>query len=527
VADTPSILDVAGALSRVPGYDGPTPRWGATLAYLYGLPLSEHDLDLLAASTHRSRVAIGAHARRTLGRRRFRRFWARIGRRGRKSAVAALIAIYEAHWGWHERFILPGEQALVAVISKDLAGAAVVTRFVRLYLDALGIRYSTTRIGAVQIIEIEGCQVGIATLASTSEAPRGHALPVIILDEYAHHPEGDEYAGTATALLEAAVPAQMQFPDSLLVGISTPLGKVGRFHEEVELSLGNDSDERSLAVEGASWDWGTVTEATVRAELTDPRLLAREGLAQPQVAALAAFPSDDVDRAFLARVPAFEPAAKVLLLDPSSGGLSTRDRFTWAIASYCVDESGKWARHADGMFIRGPHDRDRFELPDWRPLGPPYLALHEVGAFEGGFSGSLTGDQIADELARISRRHGVRHAHSDQRESLFLTAALSRRSITLHCHTWTSPSKAQAVTLVRRWLADGALSLPASATELKRELLAFEEVITPSGALTFGARRSGHDDHVALLLTLAHAELNPDTRLPRSNLGQQFRYARL
>ena len=67
------------------------------------------------------------------------------------------------------------------------------------------------------------------------------------------------------------------------------------------------------------------------------------------------------------------------------------------------------------------------------------------------------------------------------------------------------PSKPPAVERVRRWLADGALSLPAH-DQLRNELLGFEERVTASGAFTFGARGSGHDDYVSLLITAAMAD---------------------
>jgi hypothetical protein len=42
--------------------------------------------------------------------------------------------------------------------------------------------------------------------------------------------------------------------------------------------------------------------------------------------------------------------------------------------------------------------------------------------------------------------------------------------------------------------------------QLRDELLEFEERSTTTGAFTFGARGSGHDDYVALLLTAAMAD---------------------
>jgi hypothetical protein len=60
------------------------------------------------------------------------------------------------------------------------------------------------------------------------------------------------------------------------------------------------------------------------------------------------------------------------------------------------------------------------------------------------------------------------------------------------------------VEIVRRWLTDDQIALP-NHPVLKREMLAFQEKILPSGQLSFTGRRGGHDDHVALLLTGALA----------------------
>jgi hypothetical protein len=44
---------------------------------------------------------------------------------------------------------------------------------------------------------------------------------------------------------------------------------------------------------------------------------------------------------------------------------------------------------------------------------------------------------------------------------------------------------------------------------LKRELLQFEERLTPAGQFTFRGRGTTHDDYVALLLTRALADADP------------------
>jgi hypothetical protein len=43
--------------------------------------------------------------------------------------------------------------------------------------------------------------------------------------------------------------------------------------------------------------------------------------------------------------------------------------------------------------------------------------------------------------------------------------------------------------------------------KMRKEMLAFEERVTPNGALTYGARGGKNDDYVALLITAAMADM--------------------
>jgi len=114
---------------------------------------------------------------------------------------------------------------------------------------------------------------------------------------------------------------------------------------------------------------------------------------------------------------------------------------------------------------------------------------------------------MAGAVERTSKRwraSGIRIAYGDQRESLSLQSLFSQNGITYTPIPWTSASKPRAVEIVRRWLTDDQIALP-NHLVLKREMLAFQEKILPSGQLSFTGRRGGHDDHVALLLTGALA----------------------
>lgn len=158
-----------------------------------------------------------------------------------------------------------------------------------------------------------------------------------------------------------------------------------------------------------------------------------------------------------------------------------------------------------GMAARGP-DGLLIPNPKYHEQARPFLQVHTVDGVEGAFWQHASADEIVRNVARVARQWGIEHVHADQRESLALESMFNRHALRYHVHDWTAPKKIQAVERLRRLLADDALFLPPH-EKLKRELLSFEEKITPAGSFTFSARGTGHDDYVSLLITGCIAEL--------------------
>lgn len=151
-------------------------------------------------------------------------------------------------------------------------------------------------------------------------------------------------------------------------------------------------------------------------------------------------------------------------------------------------------------------------LDDWdRPIqrtnynSAPLLVVGPIAAWEGKFSGHVSAEQIVDRIAYTCRRIGANQVVSDQREELALESLFRARGVRFQSIAWTADNKAFAVERLRRLLVERRIILPADET-LKRELYGFSEKVTPSGTITFGARSSGHDDRVALLITSMLAE---------------------
>jgi len=136
----------------------------------------------------------------------------------------------------------------------------------------------------------------------------------------------------------------------------------------------------------------------------------------------------------------------------------------------------------------------------------------------------MTGTQIVDRLVAVAEDRQIRTIHGDQRESLMLRAQLAERGLSFQEHPWTSSNKPKAVERLRRLMADGLLSLDFHA-KLRRELANFEERITTSGQFTYSARRGGHDDFVALLITAMIADIEGELvgNVTQLNLVQRAR----
>lgn len=505
----PTILEVAAIIAERSGHDPLTPRWEAVHRVMYGLPLRPQDVDCLEASTRCSRAAIEQLAAMPQ-RGPMRELWARVGRRGRKSLNAALIAIYEAVWGGHEAYMLPGERGLVAVMSATIASTTVVARFCGLFAETLGLKSSWTTMGSVRVLTLDGVAVGVACFAANSVAPRGYPLVAFIGDEFAHLPEGDDYQNTAAENLAAARPAMAQFPDAKLIVISTPMGASGVFHESVEAALGDDAPAGVLAVQGPTWEWNPEITRERTLELApDPSEHAQEFGAVAEASQTAAFP--DAARCFEPRVGRFHWGQAILAIDPASvGNTFACLALRWGQpsgqrvfelrepppGSGLSPECMPPAVDAMGQAI---------ELPAF-PL--PLLAVHHVFGWTGEELRATSMDVVAAELATVARRFGADVIVSDRHGDVFIAALLSRHRIKLRSFTQTLASKHQAATYLRTLMRDGQLILPQH-PQLRRDVETYPRRIV-GGTYRYGGppSRSGHHwDYASALMIAAHSML--------------------
>src|SRR3954454_7184564 len=83
--------------------------WLTVLKTIFGLPLSDDEATIFRSCTGRSELPEGP----------FNIAWLVVGRRGGKSLVMALVAVYMALFRDWRPFLSPGERAVVLLVAAD------------------------------------------------------------------------------------------------------------------------------------------------------------------------------------------------------------------------------------------------------------------------------------------------------------------------------------------------------------------------------------------------------------------------
>ena len=146
--------------------------WRTLIAGYYGLPVD--NAELWAELTERPATPLQPH----------RELWLPVGRRGGKSNVAALLAVYEAVFNNHKEKLAPGEVATVMVIACDRKQARTVMRYIRgLFSESPMLQKLIYRDREESIELVNRCAIEVQT--ASHRGTRGYTVACAILDEVA------------------------------------------------------------------------------------------------------------------------------------------------------------------------------------------------------------------------------------------------------------------------------------------------------------------------------------------------------
>jgi hypothetical protein len=294
--------------------------WRAFLCALFGLSMSDAELELFTRCTGRDTAPVAAFIEAFLV----------CGRRAGKSFILALTAVYLACFRVYTD-LAPGERATILIIAADRKQARVIFRYLAALLrdvpmlSAMVERETSESFDLTNRVTIE---VGTASYRST----RGYAFAAVLADELAFF-RSENSANPDYEILAAVRPGMTTIPGAMLLCASSPYARRGALWDAFNRYHGRD--DASVLV------WQAQTRVM---NPTVPQRVIDEALAQDPASAaaeyLAQFRSDvegfvtreAVDACISPSCRERQPQSQwryVAFCDPSGG---SADAMTLAIA---------------------------------------------------------------------------------------------------------------------------------------------------------------------------------------------------
>ena len=200
--------------------------WRALLAGFYGLPMDADALDTYQSITGRQTAPETPH----------KELWLAVGRRGGKSHVSALIAVFEAAFRDHRAKLAPGEVATVMLLAADRNQARTLLRYVRGLFETPMLKKLVKADTAAGLELWNRSAIEIHT--ASHKAVRGYTLAACILDEVAFwQSEGTSPDAEVIAALRPALATL----DGRLVSISSPYARRGALWETYKKHFGKEN----------------------------------------------------------------------------------------------------------------------------------------------------------------------------------------------------------------------------------------------------------------------------------------------
>jgi hypothetical protein len=371
-----------------PLFPGPTWRaWMVFLQALFGLTMGAEDLVAYRHHTGRSSPPTAP----------FRECALVIGRRGGKSRVLALIAVYLACFVSYAAYLVAGETGVIAIVASDRRQARVLLRYVVGTLRAVP---SLAAMIETELAESVALTNGIAIEIHTGtiSSPRGRTFIAVLCDEIAFW-RSDDSVNPDAEVIAAVRPGLASIPTSMLLMASSPYRKGGVLYNAFKRHFGRD-DSRTLIWRGATLEMNPALDPVIIAE-------AREE--DPQAA------SSEYDAQFRDDIAAF--VAREVIDACTVPGRFELPPMTGAQYVAYTDPSGG---SSDSMTLCVAHqEQDRTILDALREVRPPFSPESVVRDFATLLKtyhvSTVRGDRYAGEWPRERfREHGIEYKLSDR-----------------------------------------------------------------------------------------------------------------
>lgn len=191
--------------------------WQAFLAALFALPMNRKQRRIYESCTRRTVTPSEP----------FNESFLVVGRRGGKSQIMALCAVFLACFRDYSQHLAPGEVATIPLIAVDKKQARTLHRYVRAMLQVPMLSQMVVRETA-ESFELSNRTV-IETHVASFRSVRGYSLGGAVCDELAYW-LSDGSATPDYEILAALRPALASIPGSMLLCASSPHAKRGELY---------------------------------------------------------------------------------------------------------------------------------------------------------------------------------------------------------------------------------------------------------------------------------------------------------
>lgn len=415
--------------------------WLVVLKALFALPMDDTDRAVFTTLTGREAPP----------REQVQECWLIVGRRGGKSFIVALIAVFLACFRDYRPLLGPGERGTVMVIATDRKQARVIMRYLTALLTHVPMLAAMIERQDSECIDLNN-RVSIEITTASYRTIRGYTVVAALCDEIAFW-RSEDSANPAEEILAALRPAMATIPGALLLGLGTPYRRSGPLYESYRRHYGQESPVLVIQAETRTMNPSVPQSVIDRAMEIDAAAAQAEYYAIFRSDVGSFLDSDMIDRAIEPGRRERAPVASRqyhAFCDPSGGA---HDAFTLAIG------------HEEG---------GRVMLDLLRGVKPPFNPSVVVADFAALLKlyrlSTVQGDRYAGEWVREQfQKQGITYRHSERSKSELYLEALPL-------------------------FAQGAVSL-LDEPKLIRELHQLERRTGRSGKDSVDHPPAGHDDH--------------------------------
>lgn len=367
-------------------------NWKVCLKAIFGLSMDREELRRYRKFTGRKRPSGNP----------FKEVFLIIGRRGGKSFISALIAVFLAVFkDWRAR-LGPGEKGYIMAIASDRKQAGVVFSYIKEILR-LPIFKNMVINETKEEIELSN-NVIISVITCSYRTLRGYTILAAICDELAFWRD-DYSANPAQEVLRALRPSLGNVEDSLLLGISTGYSRSGPLWEAYRDKYGQE-DKDILVVKAGTLDMNpTYNKKTIDKALKEDFSAAQAeyGIGLGFREDLESYLSEEALEAVIVpgrfELPKIEKASYFAFVDPSGG---RGDAMTLSICH--KEDSGKIIQ--DCIRIKRS------------PFNPQECVREFAEAIKGSGLSSCEGDRYSGEWCSSSfEKEGITYKNSELSKS--------------------------------------------------------------------------------------------------------------